>query len=541
MLNVMRKNAKHVLWPLTVIVIIGMGGYGTWYYFQRAETVGRKTVGQMWGRDVRENELASAALAVEALARLTGQAVTDANALANMAWERILLSEEAARIGLSIDPRELAAFIASLPFFQTRGRFDPDLFRGKIAALGLTENVFEEQMRTLIAMEKLRNTIRLRALVSPREIDDYHALLNDQVRGEYVEIDRADYAEPVPIKEEILFSLYQENQSRFQVPARVEIQYLLLSAEAIAEKVELDDDEIEKYYEANREILSEKDGTLPTLEAAKTRIVNRLTEEKTYAELDRLSDEIDALLQASPRLEPIADKYAFALQTSGPIARNGNLPGIEDASGLLRSAFSLETDSPDEYPLEEGVVFFKVLNKTEAGILSFDQAKENLKKLIDDDLTDRETKKAAGDLLQEIRDLMAKEKISFAEAAKTLDRTAVETPLLVRAKAEELGPLAAFLPAAFLIPVGEISPVFPTEKGYAFLRVAERIPAPAMPAADRKEWEEKAWQRKSGQVYNDWFRNLIVRAKLSIPRAAQEQAPGPQPAGPPPQPPTGQL
>ncbi len=539
MLNVMRKNAKHVLWPLTVVVIIGMGGYGTWYYFQRAETVGRKTVGQVWGRNVPESELSSAALAVEVLARLTGQAVTDPSVLTNMAWERLLLSEEAARIGITIDQKELAAFIASLPFFQSQKRFDPDLFRGRIASLGLTENVFQEQMRTLIAMEKLRNTIRLRALVSPREIADYHALLNDQVKGEYVEIDRANYAEPVPIKEEILFSLYQENQSRFQVPARVEIQYLLLSLEAIAEKVAPNDDEIEDYYKANQSLLAEKDGAVPTLEQAKTRIVNRLTEEKSYAELDRLSDEIDGLLQASPLLEPVAEKYSLALSTPGPIARDATLPGLEDASGLLRTAFTMETSATEEYPLEEGVVFFRLLNKTEAGTLTFDQAKEDLKKLINDDLTDRETKKAASDALDEIRGLMEKEKIGFAEAAKKIDREAVETPLLVRAKSEELGTLAAFLPAAFLVPVGEISPVFPTEKGYAFLRVAERIPAPPLPEAERKDWEEKTWQRKSAQVYNDWFRNLIVRAKLSIPRPAQAQEQSQE--GPPPQPPTGNL
>jgi parvulin-like peptidyl-prolyl isomerase len=535
----MRKNAKHVLWPLTVVVIIGMGGYGTWYYFQRAETVGRKTVGQVWGRNVPESELSSAALAVEVLARLTGQAVTDPSVLTNMAWERLLLSEEAARIGITIDQKELAAFIASLPFFQSQKRFDPDLFRGRIASLGLTENVFQEQMRTLIAMEKLRNTIRLRALVSPREIADYHALLNDQVKGEYVEIDRANYAEPVPIKEEILFSLYQENQSRFQVPARVEIQYLLLSLEAIAEKVAPNDDEIEDYYKANQSLLAEKDGAVPTLEQAKTRIVNRLTEEKSYAELDRLSDEIDGLLQASPLLEPVAEKYSLALSTPGPIARDATLPGLEDASGLLRTAFTMETSATEEYPLEEGVVFFRLLNKTEAGTLTFDQAKEDLKKLINDDLTDRETKKAASDALDEIRGLMEKEKIGFAEAAKKIDREAVETPLLVRAKSEELGTLAAFLPAAFLVPVGEISPVFPTEKGYAFLRVAERIPAPPLPEAERKDWEEKTWQRKSAQVYNDWFRNLIVRAKLSIPRPAQAQEQSQE--GPPPQPPTGNL
>ncbi len=543
MLNVLRKNAKHVLWPLTVIVIIGMGGYGAWYYFERAETVGRKTVGQIWGRNVSENDLAVAARAIQVLANLTGQEFPDTATLTNLAWERLLLDSEAARIGITIDPRELAVFIASLPFFQSRGSFSPDLFRGKLAALNLTENAFQEQMRSLMAMEKLRNTIRLRALVSPREIEDYYALVNDQVRGEYVEISREDYAEPVPIKDEILFSLYQENQQRFRVPARLELQYLLVAASPIAEKAAPDDDEIEKYYEANRELLAEKDGTIPTLEQAKVRIVNRLTEEKTDAELARLSDEIDALLQSSPRLEPVAEKYSFALQTSGPVARDGTLPGMEDASGLLRSAFSLETGVTDEYPLEEGVVFYKVLDKTEAGVLPFEQAKEELKKLINDDLTDRETKKAASDARAEIQELMGKETIGFAEAAKKLDRPVSATPLLCRAKAEELGPLAAFLPAAFLIPVGEISPVFPTEKGYAFLRVSERIPAPPLPEADRKSWEEKTWQLKSAQVYNDWFRNLIVRAKLSISRTAQEQAeaPGPQPQGPPPQPPTGNL
>ncbi|MCX6349270.1 MAG: peptidyl-prolyl cis-trans isomerase [Candidatus Aureabacteria bacterium] len=511
MLNALRKNAKRVLWPLTIVIIIGMGGWGAWNAFQRAETVGTKVVGQIWGREVREGELQ---------------------------WERILLSEEAVRVGITVEQQELAAFIASLPFFQQKGRFSPELFQGLLAKLQLPETAFEEQMSTLLKMEKLRNTIRLRALVSPQETADYYALLHDQARAEYLEIERAEYSEPLPLKDEELFAVYQRYQRQFQVPARVEIQYVFIPAEPIAEKAAPGDEEIKVYYDANGDVLMEKDGKIPTLEEARIRIVNRLTEEKTIAELDRMAGEIDEMLAADPRLEPVAEKYSLELKTPEPIALADPIPGLGEAPEINRAAFGMQVcDASYPVILDEGIVFFKLSNKTEAGTLSFEEAKEKLRGLINDDLTDRETRKAAADILEEIRNLMETEKLSFAEAAKKIDRKTVETPPLVRAKAEELGDLSAFLPAAFLTPVGQVSPVFPTEKGYAFLFVTERLPSPPLPEAEKKEWSGRAFQRKSSEVYNDWFRNLIVRSKLSIANPAQ----GKRQDGPQPQPRTGNL
>ena len=58
MLKGMRRSAKHVLWPLTIAMVISMGGYGVWYLV-RPET-SRTEIGAIWGEPVRLEEFIQA-------------------------------------------------------------------------------------------------------------------------------------------------------------------------------------------------------------------------------------------------------------------------------------------------------------------------------------------------------------------------------------------------------------------------------------------------------------------------------------------------
>ena len=70
MLKGMRRSAKHILWPLTIAMVISMGGYGVWYLVRPEAS--RTEIGAAWGEPVRR------ALAIGAMSS-SGQVLFDAS------------------------------------------------------------------------------------------------------------------------------------------------------------------------------------------------------------------------------------------------------------------------------------------------------------------------------------------------------------------------------------------------------------------------------------------------------------------------------
>jgi hypothetical protein len=128
MLKGMRKNAKRVLWPLTILIIIGMGGWGSWYFFQEAQLSNKNKPGSIRGKDVTPAEYQRAEAEAWLFGKLTNRDLKK-DELIPLTWRRLLLSTEAARLGITATREELIRFIASLPIFQYRGRFSRQLYQ----------------------------------------------------------------------------------------------------------------------------------------------------------------------------------------------------------------------------------------------------------------------------------------------------------------------------------------------------------------------------------------------------------------------------
>ena len=169
--------------------------------------------------------------------------------------------------------------------------------------------------------------------------------------------------------------------------------------------------------------------------------------------------------------------------------------------------------------MDEGIVFIQLLARQPARELTLSEARAEVIMALNRQLAEEEAAKVAGDELEKIRNLVGEEDFSFKEAAEKLGLKVTLSDYFSREGSDSLPPSAILTGAAFLVPVGEVSDIVPTENGYLFFQVIDRKSPEPMPEDEKETWEEAAARLKISLVYGEWFQNLIRRGGFSITRA----------------------
>ncbi len=517
MLKGMRRNAKHVLWPLTIAMIIAMGGYGVWYLIG-PEQGAESTAGMLWGKKVSINDFLQARKAVQIFTYLTGREIIDPKILNTMVWERILLLEAAARAGITVGAGEIASLLASLPHFQTEGRFNPQRYSRIIKQWGLSNIDFEKQLEEFLITEKLRRTIQFQALVSEAEVEDFYTRFNDQVKVEYVTFLQDSFKESVEISEDALQEYYEENRGQFELPPQVEIKFILIDRKGFEEEAEVSSEEVEAYYRENQATFTDDKGEPQDLDDVEEDIEKAIVRRKADKALTARAEEINRALLDITDLETAAAKFSLPIETTGLFsAEEVIIPGLGDAPEVSRAAFRMETGEISyPVPVPDGFTFFELIQKSDARPLTFTEARDKVRERVNYIMIDQEALQLSQDELTELRRLMTEDGLTFRKAAEELDLAPTTTDLFTRKGGEELPESPAFVPASFSVPVGETSQLFRIKDGYAFLHVLERVPAGPLPEDEQEEWLNLTRQNKATTVNSEWFRNLLRESKLSV-------------------------
>ncbi|QTP59148.1 peptidylprolyl isomerase [Billgrantia antri] len=169
--------------------------------------------------------------------------------LDEMIGERLLLAF-AEDGGLYLSDEQLDQVIVTLPEFQDQsGRFDTDLFRNRLASAGFTPTSFRSALRVDLKRQQLQQGLVISdfALESERE---RLASLQRQVRTfRYHSLGPGDLAEPVQVSEAELEAYYEENRESFQRPEQVRLEYVIIDRQEMAERVEVDEEAVRQAWE----------------------------------------------------------------------------------------------------------------------------------------------------------------------------------------------------------------------------------------------------------------------------------------------------
>src|SRR5215467_995741 len=150
--------------------------------------------------------------------------------LEGMISQRLLL-QHAARGYLTVPDEMLIETIMSIPAFQVDGKFSKERYDIALQNERLTAEQFDALLRRDLIVQQLTGALAESGFVSKAAAEHFAALRAQQREVAEHRI-RAD-AKAVQIAPDAIRAFYDANPARFQVPEEVQVEYLVLSADAL--------------------------------------------------------------------------------------------------------------------------------------------------------------------------------------------------------------------------------------------------------------------------------------------------------------------
>ncbi len=140
-------------------------------------------------------------------------------------------------------------WIRSAPDFQIDGVFDRATYDNFLSLNNYSNAQFEEQQRQELRRRQLQRAIGGTAVVTPGEYRRYLNLVAEQRVTELATLDGGAIAATVAVSDEQVQSYYDENTLMFELPETVDLEYIEIRRDALAQGVEISEERLAQYYE----------------------------------------------------------------------------------------------------------------------------------------------------------------------------------------------------------------------------------------------------------------------------------------------------
>jgi peptidyl-prolyl cis-trans isomerase D len=153
--------------------------------------------------------------------------------------------------GYQISDRELNWQIQAIPAFHADGIFDNVRYNDLVARAGLTVTGFEEQQRRQAAFNQVESSIAATAFALNSSTDNLLRLLGQERDARYVVLDLTNYLDQDSVTDDDVEAQYTNNSDRYYLPADTQVDYLVLSVEALTANLVVEEEEIRRTYDAS--------------------------------------------------------------------------------------------------------------------------------------------------------------------------------------------------------------------------------------------------------------------------------------------------
>ncbi len=282
--------------------------------------------------------------------------------------QEAVLTQDAARQGLTLSDEDIDRLITQMPQFQVDGQFNRDRFVAVLRNMGMGPLEFREAMRRQYVVNQIRGGLLESGLASPQAIEqllriqyqtrDFRTitLTPDQVSGQ-VTVSEADVKE-----------YYENNAGEFMQPERVDAAYIELSLDKVAESIEVSEEELQAAYQARAQELA----------AEERQVAHILVEDGDNAEATLA--EVQEKLAAGEEFAELARQYSddpVSAEEGGDLGYAGR--GVFEGA-FEEAMFELEEGEISE-PVETayGTHLIKVLDVRKIEPPSFEAMKDELR------------------------------------------------------------------------------------------------------------------------------------------------------------------
>ena len=255
MFELVQKN-KRLIQALIILIIIPFAFFGLEAYTRATRGTNVATVD---GDGISAREFSEALRAQQDRLRAAFGAQVDIatfdtpqmrEALVESLVAERLVATEAVKSRLYVSDETLRGVIAAMPAFQRDGHFSKPDYEALLRAQGLSETQFEQRLRYALTVGQLRRAV-IETAIAPKTLAARLAGLENEQR-EIAEslVPAGLYLDKVTVTAEQAKAHYDAHTAEFKSPERVRIEYIVLSAEALAKASTVTEDESKKAYAA---------------------------------------------------------------------------------------------------------------------------------------------------------------------------------------------------------------------------------------------------------------------------------------------------
>ena len=222
---------------------------------------------------------------------------------------------------MSISTPQMQAFIASLPAFQGEdGRFSLDRYEMLLRAQSMSPQMFEAGLQQDLRVQQIVEAIGDSAFAGTLPVRRYlEAQLEARdIRDLEIPVER--FVDQVVLDADAARAFYDANPGRFERAPRVRAQYLVFDADAVLERLTIQEAQIAAFYDANRERFG-----LPEERRARHILIqvdSEASDEAVAAARARAEELLVALREAPGRFAELA---ASESEDSGSATNGGDL------------------------------------------------------------------------------------------------------------------------------------------------------------------------------------------------------------------------
>jgi peptidyl-prolyl cis-trans isomerase D len=260
--------------------------------------------------------------------------------------DRLVLVNQAQRLGIKIDDQELRDAIVDSPSFQMGGRFSKDYYLRVLRSAGLTPGDYEEARRDDLAVQRLQGVVDDNVTVSDDDVRDDILAREEKRTVEFVKFPAAELTAQVQVTDDELQKFYDVSKARYTEPEKAKIELLAYPTDKFEAGVEVTDDQIQENYEAN---LATRYTQPKEVRARHILIgVPRGADEETAAKARTRIEEVQAKIKAGGDFGELAKQYSDDAGSKDKGGELGFFPRGRMVGEFDDAAFSLQPGEVSE-------------------------------------------------------------------------------------------------------------------------------------------------------------------------------------------------
>jgi len=299
------------------------------------------------------------------------------------------------KVGYQISDDTITNAIQRVPEFQIDGAFDMDAYRSLLLQNGLDPTNFEANQRRALRQDQLQRAIVATSIITPAEYRRYLNLLAEQRLVSTATFDIASAAAEIEVTDEDIAAFYTANDTMFLTEESVDIEYIEVRRDAVAESIDVSEDALLDYYDDNQSRYMQDE------QRQARHILILSNDDEDAAEAEAL--ELVSRIKAGESFAALAAEHS---DDGGTAARGGDLGVLTKSQlpGELGGAIFAMDEGDVEGPVESDFGFHVIQLDSilEQGPLPLDQVRGELLS----ELREREAEDAFRELERQVSDAL---------------------------------------------------------------------------------------------------------------------------------------